>query len=115
MGRRKGDQARHRGRPGLGPGVRRRPPSGERRSQGKGRTAPPARGPLPRTSPRTSRGLSRHPEVVEWWEGRGFDEGLREKFLLGVAGAGDAATIPFWNGGRVHGIVRRKLRGEPKY
>ena len=51
--------------------------------------------------------LSQHPNVVEWWEGRAFDEGLREKFLLGVAGA--EATIPFWNRGRVHGIVRRKL------
>jgi DNA primase len=59
--------------------------------------------------------LSQHPSVVEWWEGRGFDEGLREKFLLGVAGAGAEATIPFWNRGRVHGIVRRKLEGEPKY
>jgi DNA primase len=59
--------------------------------------------------------LSRHPSVVEWWESRGFDEGLREKFLLGVAGAGAEATIPLWNRGRVHGIVRRKLEGEPKY
>lgn len=59
--------------------------------------------------------LSLHPRVVEWWESRGFDEGLREKFLLGVAGAGAEATIPFWNRGRVHGIVRRKLEGEPKY
>jgi DNA primase len=59
--------------------------------------------------------LSRHPSVVDWWEGRGFDEGLREKFLLGVAGAGAEATIPFWNSGRMHGIVRRKLEGEPKY
>jgi DNA primase len=57
--------------------------------------------------------LSQHPSVVEWWEGRGFDEGLCEKFLLGVAGA--EAAIPFWNRGRVHGIVRRKLEGEPKY
>jgi DNA primase len=57
--------------------------------------------------------LSRHPSVVDWWEGRGFDEELREKFLLGVVGA--EATIPFWNRGRVHGIVRRKLEGEPKY
>jgi DNA primase len=59
--------------------------------------------------------LSRHPSVVEWWEGRGFDAGLREKFLLGVTGASAEATIPFWNRGRVHGIVRRKLEGEPKY
>jgi DNA primase len=55
--------------------------------------------------------LSRHPSVVEWWESRGFDEGLREKFLLGVAGA--EATIPFWNRGRVHGLIRRKLEKDP--
>jgi DNA primase len=59
--------------------------------------------------------LSRHPNVTQWWKSRGFDEGFREKFLLGVAGAGAAATIPFWSRGRVHGIVRRKLEGEPKY
>jgi DNA primase len=59
--------------------------------------------------------LSLHSRVVGWWEGRGFDEGLREKFLLGVSDDGLAATIPFWNRGRVHGIVRRKLEGEPKY
>ena len=58
--------------------------------------------------------LSQHPSVVEWWEGRGFYEGLREKFLLGVTDDGArAATIPFWNRGRVHGIVRRKLEKEP--
>jgi len=55
--------------------------------------------------------LSRHPRVVEWWEGRGFDEELREKFLLGVVGA--EATIPFWNRGRVHGLIRRKLEKDP--
>jgi DNA primase len=59
--------------------------------------------------------LLRYPSVVDWWEGRGFYEGLREKFLLGVTDDGHAATIPFWNRGRVHGIVRRKLEGEPKY
>ena len=59
--------------------------------------------------------LSRHPGVVEWWEGRGFDGGLRERFLLGATDDGAAATIPFWHRGRVHGLVRRKLRGEPKY
>ncbi len=59
--------------------------------------------------------LSRHPSVVEWWGGRGFGEGLREKFLLGVTDDGAEATIPFWNRGRVHGIIRRKLEGEPKY
>jgi DNA primase len=59
--------------------------------------------------------LSQHPSVVEWWKSRGFDEGLREKFLLGISDDGLAATIPFWNCGRVHGIVKRKLEGEPKY
>jgi DNA primase len=59
--------------------------------------------------------LLRYPSVTNWWEGRGFYEGLREKFLLGVSDDGHAATIPFWNRGRVHGIVRRKLEGEPKY
>jgi DNA primase len=57
--------------------------------------------------------LFRHPSVVEWWEGRGFDEGLCEKFLLGVAGA--EATIPFWNRGRVHGLIRRKLEKDPDH
>jgi DNA primase len=59
--------------------------------------------------------LEQYPSVVDWWEGRGFYEGLREKFLLGVTDDGAEATIPFWNRGRVHGIVRRKLEGEPKY
>jgi DNA primase len=59
--------------------------------------------------------LLQYPSVVDWWEGRAFDEGLREKLLLGVTDDGHAATIPFWNRGRVHGIVRRKLEGEPKY
>jgi DNA primase len=57
--------------------------------------------------------LVQYPSVVEWWEGRGFDEGLREKFLLGVTDDGHAATIPFWNRGRIHGIVRRKLEKDP--
>jgi DNA primase len=57
--------------------------------------------------------LSLHPRVVGWWEGRGFDEGLREKLLLGVAGAGAEATIPFWNRRRMHGIIRRKLEKDP--
>ena len=59
--------------------------------------------------------LLRYPSVVGWWEGRGFDEELSESFLLGVAGDGAEATIPFLNRGRAHGIVRRKLEGEPKY
>jgi DNA primase len=56
--------------------------------------------------------LPQHPSVVEWWEDRAFDEGLREKFLLGVAGD-DGVTIPFWNRGRVHGIIQRKLEKDP--
>jgi DNA primase len=55
------------------------------------------------------------PHVREWWEGRGFDAELRERFLLGAASAG-TASIPFWvRGGRVAGIIRRKRDGEPKY
>jgi DNA primase len=61
------------------------------------------------------RALSRHPGVVEWWEGRGFDEELRERFLLGANRDGMAAVIPYWHRGRVHGLIRRKLEGEPKY
>jgi DNA primase len=59
--------------------------------------------------------LSLHPRVVEWWEGRGFDEELRERFLLGATDGGEAASIPFWSRGRVQGLIRRKLEGEPKY
>jgi DNA primase len=58
--------------------------------------------------------LSRHPRVVEWWEGRGFDKRLRERFLLGVTDDGTQATIPFWNRGRVHGLIRRKLEKDPE-
>jgi DNA primase len=53
--------------------------------------------------------LSWHRSAVQWWEGRGFDEELRGRFLLGVTGAGAEATIPFWSRGRVHGLIRRKL------
>jgi DNA primase len=59
--------------------------------------------------------LSQHPSVVEWWEGRGFDEGFCEKFLLGVTDDGAAATIPFWSRGRVHGLIRRKLEKDPDH
>jgi DNA primase len=61
------------------------------------------------------RALEWRPYMVEWWEGRGFGEELREKFLLGTDKNGTAAVIPFWHRGRVHGIIRRKLEGEPKY
>jgi DNA primase len=59
--------------------------------------------------------LRLHPRVVEWWEGRGFHKELRESFLLGATDGGAGATIPFWHRGRVHGLIRRKLQGEPKY
>ncbi|HZB10724.1 MAG TPA: toprim domain-containing protein [Rubrobacter sp.] len=59
--------------------------------------------------------LQEHPCVVEWWEGRGFTADLRDRFLLGAADGGEAATIPFWHRGRIKGIIRRKLQGEPKY
>jgi DNA primase len=59
--------------------------------------------------------LADAPHVREWWEGRGFDAELRERFLLGAASAG-TASIPFWvRGGRVAGIIRRKRTGTPKY
>jgi hypothetical protein len=61
------------------------------------------------------RGLSRHPDIVAWWEGRGFGEEHRARFLLGANRDGTAAVVPFWHRGRVRGLVRRKLEGEPKY
>ena len=61
------------------------------------------------------RALSRHPRVMEWWEARGFGQQLRERFLLGTNKDGTAAVIPFWHRGRVQGLIRRKLEGEPKY
>jgi len=59
--------------------------------------------------------LSRLENIVEWWEGRGFDKELRERFLLGTNCDGTAAVIPFWHYGRVQGLIRRKVEGEPKY
>jgi DNA primase len=58
--------------------------------------------------------LGRHPRVTEWWEARGFGKELRERFLLGTNKDGRAAVIPFWHRGRVQGLIRRKLKGEPK-
>lgn len=57
--------------------------------------------------------LRQYPDVRGWWERRGFGEDLMERFLLG-AYKGEA-IIPFWNRGRVHGFVMRRLQGEPKY
>src|SRR5215208_702846 len=59
--------------------------------------------------------LSRHPRLREWWEARGFGKELREGFLLGTNKDGTAAVIPFWHRGRVQGLLRRKLAGEPRY
>jgi DNA primase len=59
--------------------------------------------------------LDRHCRVTEWWEARGFGQELRERFLLGTNKDGTAAVIPFWHRGRVQGLIRRKLEGEPKY
>src|SRR5215203_185480 len=61
------------------------------------------------------RALTRHPRVMEWWEARGFGQELRERFLLGANKDGTAAVIPFWHRGRVHGLIRRKLTGGPRY
>jgi DNA primase len=61
------------------------------------------------------RALDRHEVVREWWEERGFGGELRVRFLLGASENGTAAIIPFWNRGRVQGLIRRKLEGEPKY
>jgi DNA primase len=59
--------------------------------------------------------LENHPRVRDWWDGRGFGEELRERFLLGSNRDGTAAIIPFWHRGRVQGFIRRKLEGKPKY
>jgi DNA primase len=59
--------------------------------------------------------LSRYPRVSRWWEDRGFGEELRQRFLLGTNKDGTAAVIPYWHRGRMHGLIRRKLEGKPKY
>jgi len=61
------------------------------------------------------RAFERHSHMVEWWEGRGFGAELRERFLLGANKDGTAAVVPFWHRGRVQGLIRRKIEGEPKY
>lgn len=59
--------------------------------------------------------LRRYPHVAEWWRGRGFSDDLQEQFLLGASDDGTSAVIPFWHRGRVQGLIRRQLSGEPKY
>jgi DNA primase len=61
------------------------------------------------------RALDRHTHVREWWEARGFGDLLRQRFLLGTNRDGTSAVIPFWHRGRVQGLIRRKLEGEPRY
>lgn len=61
------------------------------------------------------RALSKHRRVAEWWERRGFDRELRERFLLGTNRDGTEAVIPYWHRGRIQGLIRRKLEGAPKY
>jgi DNA primase len=59
--------------------------------------------------------LEKHVSVREWWEDRGFGSELRERFLLGANKDGTEAVIPFWHRGRIDGVIRRKLEGNPKY
>jgi putative DNA primase/helicase len=59
--------------------------------------------------------LANHPEVKEWWQSRGFNEELQKQYLLGANREGTAATIPYWHRGRIQGLIRRQLTGEPKY
>jgi DNA primase len=57
--------------------------------------------------------LRHHPHVEKWWEGRGFNDSLRQRFLLGARDGN--AVIPFWNRGHVESFILRRLQGEPKY
>lgn len=59
--------------------------------------------------------LARHARVAVWWRGRGFSDELQKQFLLGANADGTSAVIPFWNRGRVQGLIRRQLEREPKY
>lgn len=59
--------------------------------------------------------IQEHSRVEEWWNARGFGPELRERFLLGSNGDGTEAIIPYWHRGRMRGLIRRRLQGEPKY
>jgi DNA primase len=61
------------------------------------------------------RALTVHDAVREWWEGRGFGNELRVRFLLGSNEDGTEAVIPFWRRGKIVGLIHRNLQGEPKY
>ena len=57
-------------------------------------------------------------QAREWWVSRGFCADSRQRFLLGSTGFGPvppAAIIPFWHRGRVMGLIRRQIEGNPKY
>jgi DNA primase len=58
--------------------------------------------------------LKKFGSVCGWCESRGFTADLRERFLLGAMN-GNEATVPIWHRGKVLGIIKRKLSGEPKY
>lgn len=55
--------------------------------------------------------LDERPSVREWWAGRGFGKELQKRFLLGASEDRTEAIIPFWNRGRVKGLIRRKFDG----
>lgn len=59
--------------------------------------------------------LVNNPSVIGWWKGRGFNEELQKRFLLGSNRNGSSAVIPFWHRGRIQGLIRRQLYGMPKY
>jgi DNA primase/nitrogen regulatory protein PII-like uncharacterized protein len=59
--------------------------------------------------------LLHQPHIISYWRSRGFDDELQKRFLLGANREGTAAIIPFWNQGRIYGLVRRHLEKEPKY
>ena len=59
--------------------------------------------------------LLSQPNIAEWWQRRGFNEELREQFVLGTNRDGSAAVIPFWHHGRIQGLIRRQLQSEAKY
>jgi DNA primase len=60
------------------------------------------------------RALESRPRTREWWEGRGFDRELQERFMLGTTRDDTTAVIPFWHRGRVHGLIRRPLNEKPR-
>jgi DNA primase len=67
------------------------------------------------TAKEANKRLSRKKKVREWWESRGFDEDLRNRFILGASEDGKAAVIPMHHRGRVLGLIYRNLSGKTKY